>query len=144
MDPDKKSSSRRLSWRTKSQAKMSDGADHIPEQSLLNNDSSPSKSWRSSDFQRTILERVLLWTSRLFITSATIGVLVFLVQLLLTLHRPIPIVTAFATNYQAPFGPLPLVEEDKKILLDLTSPGNEFFLLSTILPESFSILFTSS
>ena len=127
MGPDKKSSSKPQSWRTKSQAKMSDGADYIPEQSLLNNDSSPSKSWRSSDFQRTILERVLLWTSRLFITSATIGVLVFLVQLLLTLHRPIPIVTAFATNYQAPFGPLPLVEEDKKLLLDLNSPGNGFF-----------------
>ena len=127
MVPDKKSFSRRQSWRTKSQAKMSDGADYVPEQSLLNNDSNPSKSWRSSDFQRTILERVLLWTSRLFITTATIGVLVFLVQLLLTLHRPIPIVIAFATNYQAPFGPLPLVEEDKKILLDLKSPGNEFF-----------------
>ena len=126
MSLDKQNQPKNRSWRTRTPTKVSRSnelaIEDAPESSEF-----ASQSWKSSDFQRTILDRVFLWTSRLLITTATIALLAFLVQLLLTLHRPIPIVTAIASGYQAPLGPIPLTEEDKGIIFDLNSPGTGFF-----------------
>ena len=142
--PDKPSKNRRLSWRSGRQRKPAPAAAPTVRPEATASKRPPERSWRGSGEDYSFTQFALLWLSRLFISFASLALVVYLVQILLTVHRPVPIVTAFAINYKPPFGPLPLAGEDQQVLMNLGKPGDSFFAPVTARLHDISNIFTEA
>lgn len=144
MMPDKPSNKRRLSWRSGRQRKPAPAATPTVRPEATASKQPSESSWRGSSEDYSFTQFALLWLSRLFISFASLALVVYLVQILLTVHRPVPIVTAFAINYKPPFGPLPLAGEDRQVLMNLGEPGDSFFAPITARLYDISNIFTEA
>lgn len=132
---------RRSSWRNRLTEKRSRVADSERLSKKPLRRKPKNHSWHGAYSPRAILDATLLWTARVFITLATIGLVAFLVQVLLTVHRPVPMVMAFASKYRPPFGPVPLTGEDRNIFRSLEDPGDGFFAPITATVRDVSNIF---
>lgn len=124
MNPSQSKREKKRSWRSRGQKNsVAMSAEALPLQATT----PTRKGWRGVPETRTDFQHILLWASRLLITTAVVAIVAFLLQIFLTLHRPVPIVTAIASTYRPPFGPLPLTGEDRELIKQLGRPGNSFF-----------------
>jgi hypothetical protein len=70
---------------------------------------------------------------RIAATAAAIALVVLLVQVLLTVHHPVPIVVGSITSYRPPLALIPQADEDRTLLATLTTSGNSFLPGSAVI-----------
>lgn len=129
----------RFSWRTGRRGPRPRVERPVSEAAAPATVTTGSRSWRGSRPETVGGSVIWRWTTRLLLSLVALLLVIELVRLLLSVRRPAPIVTAITGDYRAPFGPLPLVGEDRALLQSMALPGSSFLspvsaLVSDIAP----------
>jgi hypothetical protein len=130
----------RSSWRSGRRAARPRVTEHAAEVATPATATADRRSWRGTRIESISGSVIWRWTARLLLALVALLLVAELVRLLLSVRRPVPIVTAITGDYRAPFGPLPMAGEDRALLLSMSLPGTSFLsplsaLVSDIAPD---------
>ncbi|MFM7520232.1 MAG: vWA domain-containing protein [Planctomycetota bacterium] len=124
------------SWRTRRQAQPRAplGAEHTAGGTAAA-PATARASWRGDRDPSRQGTSWSLWLRRVALTVAAAALVLLLVRMLLTVHRPVPIVAASITTYRPPLAIIPQAGENHLLLAGLESSGRSFLPGSAVLHD---------